>query len=68
MFEGNRLEEGRCIVCGEKLIDLNAKWHMCTKHIKETEEFFRKKKARKKEEKDSPKRKKVWIPMLARKG
>ena len=67
MFEGNRLEEGRCIRCGAKLIDLNSKWHMCTECIKQTQTDIRKMAAKKKVDKGSPRLKKVWIPMLGRK-
>lgn len=66
MFSGNRLEENKCIRCGAPLIDLNAKWNMCTACIRQTEEDFKKMKARKKYDEGSPKRKKMWIPMLGR--
>lgn len=67
MFTGNALEENRCVRCQAVLIDLNAKWHMCSKCIKETENDMKRIHARKKEDKDIPQRKKMWIPMLAKK-
>lgn len=35
---GNRLLNNECIRCGDPLIDLNGKWHMCSLCIKNTEE------------------------------
>ena len=64
---GNYLEEDKCLRCGTPLIDLNAKWHMCTVCIKQTEEDFKKFRQRKKEDEGSPNRKKMWIQMLGRK-
>lgn len=64
--DGNRLEEGKCIRCGDKLIDINAQWSMCTGCIKLTTKDVKRMIKRKKEDLASPKKGKLWIPMLAR--
>ena len=65
--DGNRLEEGKCIRCGDDLIDIaNAQWNMCTGCIKLTTKDVKKMLKKKKEDLASPKKGKMWIPMLAR--
>jgi hypothetical protein len=67
---GDRIEENKCIRCGADLVtppEEPPKWHMCTECIKLTQEHFVKMRARKEEDKDTPQRRKMWIPMLARK-
>ena len=64
---GNRLTENKCIRCGGVLIVEKPKWNMCSVCIGVTEEDFIRIRKRKEADKDSPKRKKLWVPMLARK-
>jgi len=58
------MEKGVCIGCGGPILDLNPTWNMCNACKKGTEQKLLKMKQQKKQNEGSPKRIKMWIPML----
>lgn len=58
----NRLEVNECVRCGGPLVELNPKWHMCSKCIKEVEEDFKEMRAQAKNRKNTKLRHKMWMP------